>query len=1690
MKTTTVILYLMSLLLSIPAAYAELKIDFTQAAGLVEAGYEGYFASHEVPATFTAQSYSTFGTTITVRPTWAANATAAAMQMIDRGGDDGTDAPDLLRDWIGTDNRQPGNPMTLTISGLPAGTYTWLSYHHDPHDQTGPFDVTVIDALGSAATMNIDISSTVNDGIVALANVTTFTTQIVSDGSDVSLTFRAKLNTPVAVAFFVMNALVLEAQNPCYNSPPTIRGPNALSVFIGEPVVIDVTVADDGMPHIEGCDPDQPETGTSYGLQYQWLQQSGPAPVAIEPISADVEDPNVVFPLVGTYELLLQVSDGPVGSSSADGKVTEFLITVEALEPLKGDIDRNEIVDFLDLWILAEQWLDTPACLEDAHCADLDDSGSVTADDFALLALNWLAGRTRVVINEFVASNSQSLIDGDGNASDWIELHNPDTQPVSLGGWYLTDDKNNLKKWRFPPATVLPAEGYLVVFASDQPTDNYIDKKGYLHTNFAIDKEGEYLALVGPSGAIMHQFAPFFPPQERDISYGMWYTTVRYFAVPTPGQANEQAFPGFTGKTSHSHFRGFYDEPFSLRIYCDTPGAFIRYTLDGSEPTEQYGMIYDPNTPLPVTTTTHVRSVAFKPGWKPGGVTTHTYIFVDDVARQAANPLGWPSDWGYDSDLDNNDGARNGTVPADYEMDPRVVDNTLPGYSIRDALLDVPTVSISMHPDDFISDAAGIYANPRSRWERKCSVEYILPDGTEGFQHDCKIEIHGNASRRPYRMQKHSFRLTFTSLYGPPKLSYPLFPESGVEEFNQLVLRAGFTDSWGLVSWTESRYRPNDSQYIRDVWMKESLRDMGQPSTYGNFVHVYVNGLYFGLYNLTERFADDFLADHLGGQAEDWEINEDFSTTGSRWRAMMSIDPSTLAGYSQIQDYLDIENFADYMLLHFYADAEDWPHHNGYAAANAVSGDGKFRFFVWDQEIVLDYHGRAAARIDSTGGAGDVFQKMRTSEEFRLLFADRVQKHCFNDGALSKSISQARYLSTANWIDKAIVAESARWGDTQMSTPYGNTIRQPSPLTDINHNLYPPVPHGPDFYFTREDSWLVERDNVINNYIPAIHNAANSYALINVLRAENLYPAIEPPELSPHGGWDINGFTLGMTRPATVYYTLDGADPRLPGGAVNAAHAAVYSGGTISVTTTTQVKARAKSGSTWSALTEAVFAVGPVAENLRITEMMYHPQDTNNPDDPNTEFIELQNIVAVPININLVRFTNGIDFTFPSIELGPDEYVLVVKDIDAFEAKYGAGLNIAGQYTGNLRNGGERVELQDAAGTTIHNFRYQDGWYDITDGLGFSLTVKDPASADPNNWGDKSVWRPSAVLGGSPGTDDTGQIPELGDVVINELLAHSHAEASDWIELYNTTYHAINIGGWFLSDDESDLKKYEMPGGTFISPGGYIVFAEGLHFGNRSDPGCHVPFALSENGETLYLHSGQDGDLTGYSEQESFDASETDVAFGRYQKSTGSYNFVAMSVNTPGSANTYPKVGPIVISEIMYHPDSPADAEYVELLNISGTEVTLYDYATAQPWRFTDDPDDPGIKYLLPSDPPVTVASGEHILLVKDLAIFNSRYTAPGGTQIFVWGAGRLDNGGEKVQISMPGDVNSQGVRQYIRVDRVTYSDGSHHDDSAGGVDPWPVGADGLGSSLTRLFSHYYGNDPNNWTAALPSPGE
>jgi len=1359
---------------------------------------------------------------------------------------------------------------------------------------------------------------------------------------------------------------------------------------------------------------------------------------------------------------------------------------------------------------------------------NLNETTNVSATYTELTAANLL-------INEFMASNGSQLpleagelLDGDGRSSDWIEIYNAHGQQVDISGWYLTDNKNNLYKWEFPVGSAVLDDGdYLIVFASGKDDANYpyLDPSSYYHTNFNLDVGGEYLALVAPDGAtIVHDYNDYecdvnefgYPQQRRNYSYGIIDNDPdqeSYFGPATPAVQNANVLDGIVADTKFSVDRGFYEVPFFVEITTETEGANIRYTLDFSEPTVTNGIAY--TAPVEITGSTSLRAAAFKGNWLPTNVDTHTYIFLDDVLTQSndQSTLGLPSEW-----INNVPSSQPRIVrTADYEIDPDV---TL----AKSDLTTIPAISIVMNADDWFDENTGIYTNSMMYassdlfWEKPGSVELIYPNPNVGeeFQLNAGVRITGELARWPVVNKKQGIRLLFKGDYGPSKLRTSFFPDSDVDRYDTIVMRSHWGCSWLQDPYLTTYYPgypdfvnndPTIATYIRDQYALDCYRDTGHISSEGRYVHLYINSLYWGLYEVVERPDASFNAEHRGGDKEDYDVLKGHVSytsvngelhNGSRnmWNVLFSyfdfngtnqstVTPVSNADYIEVQKYLDVESFADYMLTLWTIARFDFPRKNWYAAAKrGLPGqppEKKFLFYVWDSEASLwgdfstmtrDVNVNMKARyIDSTGssdtGPVRLFKRLIPNTEFKLLFADRMQKFLFNDGVLTPAANFDRFMVRANEIDRAIVGESARWGDATIT--YAN-----NPLT-------------------RDVEWVAERDWLINEFFPY-----RTDIVIEQLRDVGLYPDVNAPvfrinDSNQHGGQIDSDDELSMVaETTTIWYTLDGNDPRLDFASGNpdavSDSAIEYGGAPFTLAASTLIKARVLTGADeWSALSEAVFAVGPVAESLRITEIMYHPQDppAGNPD---AEFIELKNITAETINLALVQFTEGIHYTFPSMELAAGQYVVVVKDPNAFAARYDTtGMNIAaGRYTGSLDNGGERIRLQDAIGQTILDFRYRDDWCEITDGQGYSLTIND-AAGDPNNWHEKKGYSASTFLGGSPGQPDYG--PRYGDIVINEVLAHSDTDPrGDWIELYNTTDSSIDITGWFLSDNDSNLIKYQIPSGTILEHD-YIVFTEVFHFGDK--------FKLSENGETVYLCSGLDinGKLTGYRQQEDFGASEKDVAFGRYRKSTGTHNFVAMSQNTPGpsyegAANAYPKVGPIVINEIMYHPDwfagSPynnEEFEYVQLYNITGGPVPLYDYGQNEPWKFTD-----GIDYTFPAaGSEVTIGAGQYIVVAKNPTAFASRFPPVPAEKIFGPYEGQLGNDGEKVELSLPGDEKN-GTRYYIRVDRVNYSDGWHGDDFDG-PDPWPSSADGTGSSLKRIFAHYYGNDPNNWQAGPPTPG-
>jgi len=306
-----------------------------------------------------------------------------------------------------------------------------------------------------------------------------------------------------------------------------------------------------------------------------------------------------------------------------------------------------------------------------------------------------------------------------------------------------------------------------------------------------------------------------------------------------------------------------------------------------------------------------------------------------------------------------------------------------------------------------------------------------------------------------------------------------------------------------------------------------------------------------------------------------------------------------------------------------------------------------------------------------------------------------------------------------------------------------------------------------------------------------------------------------------------------------------------------------------------------------------------------------------------------------------------------------------------------------------------------------------------------------------------------------------------GDIVINELLAHSDGGVEDWVELANTTTdRTIDLTGWFLSDTADQLDAYALPA-TILEPGQYVAFNQVQHFGGA--------FALSELGDDLYLTSrAPDGTPGGYREDEHFDASDRGVTFGRYEKPSGGKDFVFLAEPTYALPNALPKVGPVVINEIMYNPQTGGH-EFIELANLTGEAVPLHDaQPIPNPWEFSQ-----GLDFAFP--PGASVPANGYALVVKvDPAEFLANHVVPDGVPVYgPYAPFALANGGETLALSKPGDPEPDGFVPFVLVEKVTYDD----------FDPWPTEPDGLGPSLERRVAGAYGNDVSNWAASVSSGG-
>jgi hypothetical protein len=922
---------------------------------------------------------------------------------------------------------------------------------------------------------------------------------------------------------------------------------------------------------------------------------------------------------------------------------------------------------------------------------------------FTALAITAVAA-AEVIITEFDAINCGSATDADGNDRDWLELHNTGGSAVNLDGWALSDDPANPGLWVFPNLS-LNAGAHLLIFASDK---DWRVPGVELHTNFKLSAGGGNIVLSQPDGAggwTTVDSVTDYPEQVEGFSYGRPSSAstgiLGFFETPTPGSTNPtEVVDTFVADTDFEPERGYFEAPFELSISSATPGASIIYTLDGSEPTPGNGTVVDavdslstPVVSISLSSTAIVRARAVKDGMGSTNIDTHTYIFPADVLQQDASDVTQSfANWGHDG--------------PDWEMDPRVTGHANPeDRAVASDLEKIPSVSLVMNWNElFGSD--GIYIEGEGI-EKRASFELLNPLGNDldpnldAADHGSGVAVvfGGSSTQKRWKTDKLSFRFKFCRDFESAVLG-----DDAVGTYSTLVLDARLNNVWNQSQNFEQR---QFGDYARDAVLTDLDNALGRPSVHSQHVHLYLNGLYWGIYTLHERPDKHFAADYYGGREDDYDIvkhgpgasnflvdglrldpsqpisNTNYSA-GVNYLAMVDLSQADLripANYEALAAVLDIPALIDHILTNFYGGNYDWPQQNWYASFNRADPAGKWRFHSWDAEHVFKYvdyprFDNVTNKFEGWDRPDGINLQLLQNPDYRFQFADAAHRYLFNGGPFAVENVRALFNARFDDIDEAIRAESARWSDNAANGRSGS-----DPLSSELHLRWSNIPSSLSSGSVGQSdttdfaSWYHERNRIVTNILGDAPNRATRFLaqLRNAVYGEDhpsegqpnpLYPATDAPVFNQHGGNVPADFALTMTNPnsgeeGTIYYTTDGSDPRLPGsgdgnffsGAVSPTAAPYVAA--MPLTASTIVKARILRDGEWSALNEAAFAVAVVpamAENLTISKIHYHPTDPTAAelaagfdDDGLFEFFEVTNIGTETVSLDGLSMLQGLD---------------------------------------------------------------------------------------------------------------------------------------------------------------------------------------------------------------------------------------------------------------------------------------------------------------------------------------------------------------------------------------------------------------------------------------------------------------
>jgi len=902
-----------------------------------------------------------------------------------------------------------------------------------------------------------------------------------------------------------------------------------------------------------------------------------------------------------------------------------------------------------------------------------------------------------------------------------------------------------------------------------------------------------------------------------------------YFRVPTPGAANTTAGYGpATPKVAFSVPHGYKTEAFSLELSCaEAPGERIYYTLDGTSPTTS-STLY--TGPIAISSTTCVRAAIPQDGAVIQQDSSATYLFLADILGQTRGvvPAGFPA----------NKAINNQAML--YGMDQNVVNGSDRDRLLRGFTNSVATMSIVIDPHNLFDSVEGIYVNAKAcdgrAWERLTMVEQIDPkDAANGFSTAAGIRIRGAFSRDP-KYPKHSLRLFFRNDYGDGPLEFPLFGDEGASKFKKVDLRTSQNYSWANGD--------SGDTFVHEVFSRDSQRDMGDLYTRSRFYNLFINGQYWGLYQTQERGDEDFAETYNGGDADLYDViktSQPGYVTGASegtvdaWYALwdMAVNQGFSGAYvdnyrkamGQNPDgsrnpeypvYLNPTNLMDYVINAHYVVDSDSPASTGSNKANNLyavrdrddNDDGLksqgFYYLRHDAEHSMGVNTDRSKYSDDPTPYGtelrsatfknreafnpsELHYKLCYNPEYKMAFADRFYKHCLaKGGALTAEKSRERFQNRMAEIDDVIVCEAARWATK------GQT----------------------------RQTWL----NACNGRLDFIDN--RTAYMLQQYRARGWYPSVAAPAAYDADGVRIapgtqlpDGATVKLMSSesnaayanGTVYYTLDGTDPRAADGSVAASAIVCPAAGFALPQGGATVNARYLStGGEWSALDVAALAAETLSDQVQGIRVAAVYSNTLDGGGDGSEFIILTNLLDHSVSLEGLRFTCAKTGDAPKVDV-----------------TLGAGLEIAAGGTmkltkadnwpsAKITNGAVDMLMYDSEGATIQTLHFEASWWsNACKGTGayfIALEFGDTLTTD-------SQW-----------TYPSDQVIGVRVAAVYSSTADGGGDGSEFIVLTNLLNRTVSLEGLRFTctktGDATPKVDVTVGAGREIAVGGTVTFTK------------------------------------------------------------------------------------------------------------------------------------------------------------------------------------------------------------------------------------------------------------------------